>query len=114
VLLLDMSGCDAAQLSGVIELGRCFIQQAMPQSLLTLTDVTHIVVREHSSRELVEFVRENKPYVRAAAVVGVGGLTRSILATTNILTGRSIKAFDTRLKALQWLTSLATDDAEPD
>lgn len=103
-----------AQLSGVIVLGRRFIQQAAPRSLLTLTDVSHIVVREQSSRELVEFVRDNKPYVRAAAVVGVGGLTRSILATTNILTGRSIKAFDTRLKALQWLSSLATDGPEQD
>ncbi len=109
VLLLDMSGCNSAQLAHVIELGRRFIEQAAPNSLLTMTDVTRIIVREQSIHDLVAFVRQNKPYVRAAAVVGVSGLTRSILATTNILTGRAIKAFDTRLKALQWLTSLAAE-----
>ncbi len=105
VLLIDLSEANVTEISTVIEQSRLVIGQAQPQSLLTLTDVTNIVIRDVTTRQIVQFVIDNKPFVRAAAVVGVSGLARSILATTNLMTGRNIKPFDTREQALDWLVS---------
>ena len=106
VLLLDLTAASLADITMVIEESSSIIQRASLHSLLTLTDVTNIVVRDVSTRQLMDFMRGNKPFVKAAAVVGVAGIARSILATTNLVTGRSLKAFETRGQALDWLVSL--------
>jgi hypothetical protein len=105
VLLLDFSKCGPEEVSAVIGLAAPVIRLAGTRSLLTLTDVTDIVVRDASTRQLVDFAGANRPYVKEAAIVGVSGLARSILSTTVILTGRSIQCFDTREGALNWLVT---------
>jgi len=105
ILVLDLSDGNVDDIAKVIDRGSAIIKQAKPKSLVTLTDVTNIVIRSMSTQHMVEFVRSNKPFVKAAAIVGLNGLTKSILSMTNLVTGRNIKPFDTREQAFDWLVS---------
>ena|ERR1700690_2132838 len=106
VLLLDFSNGRAEDVSKVIIQAGPLIQKSSPHSLLTLSDMTNIAVRDISTQQLVSFAKGNAPYVKAAAVIGVSGLARSIMATTVILTRRKFQAFDSRQEALAWLISM--------
>jgi hypothetical protein len=106
VLLLDFSNGKAADVSNIIRQAGPLIQKANPHSLLTLSDMTNIAVRDISTQQLVSFAKGNEPFVKAAALTGISGLARSILATTVILTRRKFPAFDTRQQALDWLISV--------
>jgi hypothetical protein len=104
-LLLDLTNGKRADIVKAITISRPIIRGAPVKSLLTLTDATNIDVSAISTPELVAFVKENKPYVKAAAVVGVSDPARTALATTRILTGRAVMLFDTRTEAMEWLSS---------
>jgi hypothetical protein len=52
-----------------------------------------------------EFVIHNKPYVVAAAVVGVTGLKQVILNAVMKLSGRKLTAFNTLAAAKDWLAA---------
>jgi hypothetical protein len=73
---------------------------------LTLTDITEVAVRDASTSHLVAFMKENRPYVKAAAATGASDLARAILASVRILTGRQLNLFKTRQDALDWLVSV--------
>jgi hypothetical protein len=105
VLLLDFSNCRAEDVSKVIVQAGPLVPKATPHSLLTLSDMTNITIKDFSTRQLVTFAKGNGSYVKAAAVIGVSGLAKSIMATTVLLTKRKILAFGTRQEALDWLVS---------
>jgi hypothetical protein len=71
--------------------------------VLTLTDASDIKVSTLVNQRVSEFMTANKPYVRAAAVIGVSGLASAVLATLRIVTGRQIASFGGREAALRWL-----------
>jgi len=106
VLVIDISNGRGPEIAQVIRTAAPLIRRAEKNSVLTLTDVTNVIVRDIHASELVEFVKDNKPYVRAAAVVGVGDLAGAMLATTRILTGRQLKSFASRREALDWLVGV--------
>jgi hypothetical protein len=108
VLVLDLTNGKKADIVDVIAKATPIVRSAELGSLLTLTDVTHVAVQDVGKTALIEFVAGNKPYVKAAAVTGVSDLAKAILATTRLLTGRAIMAFDSRKEALDWLVSLPT------
>jgi hypothetical protein len=106
VMLLDFSNCQAEDVSKVIVQAGPLIPKASPHSLLTLSDFTNVAIKDFSTRQLVTFAKGNGLYVKAAAVTGVSGLARSIMATTVVLTKRKILAFELRQQALDWLVSI--------
>lgn len=106
VLLLDFSSSRAEDVYKVIVQAGPVIQKAPPHSLLTLSDMTNIQIKDFSTRQMVTFAKGNEFYVKAAAVTGVSGLEKSIMATTVLLTKRKIMAFDSRKEALDWLVSI--------
>jgi hypothetical protein len=106
VLLFDLANGKAADILDVVARGIPIVRNSEPNSLLTLTDVTNLAVQDVAKTELMKFVADNKPYVKAAAVVGVSDLAKAMLSTTRLLTGRNIVSFRTRDEALNWLVSL--------
>jgi hypothetical protein len=50
-----------------------------------------------------EYVASNKPYVVAAAVIGVTGMKQFIYNTVMKFSGRTIMLFDTIEQAKEWL-----------
>jgi len=73
------------------------------ESLLTLT----IIEDMHFSNEIKdlfsEFMKGNKPYVKAGAVVGLSGLQQIVYNGLMKITGRDIRSFSNELIAKDWL-----------
>jgi hypothetical protein len=103
VLSINYAHCDVAQMKAVAEEGHRMIAREMPNSVLTLNDVTGTSFDHESVEALKSKVAANAPFVRRAAVVGISGLQRLIYEAVKLFTKRSIPAFSTREEALDWL-----------
>ncbi len=103
ILLLDFSATRPPEAISIIEHAKGVISSRPENSLLTLTDVTDIRFNDELSQKMKEFTVHNKPYVRAAAVVGVTGLKRIIFNAVLAFSRRNITAFDDRESAKRWL-----------
>ncbi len=107
VTLLHLAGTKPDESIGVIREAQAHLSLQSPKSVLLLTDVTDVVFNQASMAALQEFSRVNTPRIAASAVVGADGLRSVALQTIALLTGRHIRACETREEALEWLTSQA-------
>ncbi|HTG00146.1 MAG TPA: hypothetical protein VK654_06120 [Nitrospirota bacterium] len=105
ILLLDFSSLRANEAIALIEPAKAVISSKPQNSVLTLTDVTDLRFNEELSQKMVEFTTHNKPYVRAAAVVGITGLRQVIYNAVIAFSKRHIATFDTRDDAKKWLVA---------
>lgn len=103
ILYLDFSCCKAEETLQTISHAKELIAKQAEKSLLTLTNVTDARFNETVGREMKEFTAHNRPYVRAAAVVGVTGLKKIIFDAVIAFSGRKLSTFDDLEKAKQWL-----------
>jgi hypothetical protein len=103
VLSISYAHCDVAGLKAVSEEGHRVISREMPNSVLTLNDVTGTSFDQESVEVLKSKVAANAPYVKRAAVIGISGLQRLIYEAVKLFTKRSIPLFYTREEALDWL-----------
>ena len=72
-------------------------------SLLTLTDVTNARFNDEVGDGMKQFSAHNKPYVKAAAVVGITGLKKIIFGAVVAFSKRNIESFDDVEQAKRWL-----------
>jgi len=105
ILHLDFSHCKAAEVLQVIDQAKAVIVTQPPKSVMTLTDVTGTGFNSDVSESMKAFVNHNKPYVAAAAVVGVTGLKQIIFNAVVRFSGRKLSAFDTLDRAKDWLAA---------
>ena len=105
VVLIDLSGCPAAEVASLLVQGRAMIATCAPKTALTLTDVTDARFDDAATHEARTNAEQNAPYVRAAALVGVTGLKKIVYNVVTRMTGRDYKVFATREEALRWLVA---------
>jgi len=103
VILVDASDCTAEEATKLFEAERAVVVASEPKSALTLTDVSRTRFDNATIDSVKETIHVNQPHVKAAAVVGVQGLQKIIFTALITLTGRSLKLFDRREEALDWL-----------
>jgi len=105
ILFLNFSECRAHEVIPVIDQAKLVIRTRPEQSVLTLTDVTNMRFDDRVSEEMKAFTLHNKPYVRAAAVVGVVGIKKIIFEAVMLFSKRKLHAFDNREQAKSWLST---------
>jgi len=105
ILFLDFSGCRAEEVAPLIDRAKTLIAARPEQSLLTLTDVTDMRFDDAVSQRMKEFTAHNKPYVRAAAVVGVTGIKKILFEAVVLFSKRKLHTFDTIEQAKDWLVT---------
>jgi hypothetical protein len=103
ILLLDFSRCTVTDALALIDKAAAAIRTRPEQSLLTLTDVTDMRFDDTVNQRMKEFTSHNKPYVRAAAVVGITGLKKILFQAVMTFSKRKINTFDDRETAKAWL-----------
>ena len=105
ILHLDFSHCKAGEVLQVIAQAKAVIATQPPKSVMTLTDVTEAAFNSAVSEAMKDLVSHNKPYVTAAAVVGVAGLKQIIFNAVVRFSGRKLHAFGSLDEAKDWLTA---------
>ncbi|HEY3448720.1 MAG TPA: hypothetical protein VGK67_20345 [Myxococcales bacterium] len=103
VVLIDGSRLAVEPAKAVFVAARAVVARHAPKSALTLTDVTGMLFDDALVSVVRETIAADEPYVKAAAVVGITGLKKIVINTLVLLTGRPLRTFDTRERALAWL-----------
>ena len=105
ILFLDFSKCSVQEARTVIDDATRVIKARPHQSILTLTDVTDIRFDADLSQRMKEFTVHNKPYVRAAAVIGVLGIKKILFEAVMLFSKRKLHAFNSAEEAKAWLAT---------
>lgn len=105
VLFLNFAGCKTEEILSIIEEGKQVIRSRPAGSVLTLTDVTGTRFDDSVSDQMKEFAAHNKPYVKAAAVIGITGIKKIIFDAVTIFSKRKLQTFETLDLAKEWLIS---------
>lgn len=80
------------------------LTQAQPEnSVLELTDLTDVRFDTDMLSKIREVTTSNAPYVRASAVIGVGGLLHIALDAITRVSRRNVRVFLSKDEALDWL-----------
>jgi hypothetical protein len=103
IIVIDLSGMELRELVAVVTEAKDLIRSQPPGSVLTLTDFTDAQATPAVTRVLKEFAYGNRPFVKAAALVGVTGVMKSIYVAVMIFSSRKIPVFSDREKAVKWL-----------
>jgi hypothetical protein len=93
ILWIDFRGASTQDLEARMKEAASIIRAAPPNSVLTLTLLHGLSYNEETTAIMKDYVSRNRPYVLAAAVVGLDYLRRIVLPL-NRLTGRRLRAFD--------------------
>lgn len=106
IMLLDYSDImDTAQALAEIEKTKALIAQHPPASVRTLTYVRGSRYTAAVIDAMKELVAHNRPYVKAAAVVGMNTLHRIIYRAVITFSRRNIEVFEDLEQAKDWLVS---------
>ncbi len=106
ILLIDFSGLQQTEeILREVEVAREVVAGQRPGSLRTLTHVKGARYTPPVMDALKALTVHNKPYVTAAAVVGMEGLHRVLFRAVVLFSRRNIEAFDTVEEARDWLAS---------
>jgi hypothetical protein len=103
IIFLDFSGCNVQDFSTIINEAEKLIRAEPLNSVLTLTDVTDAKYNLEVTEALIEFVKGNKPFVKAGGVVGLDTIKKVIYNSVMHFSGRNLLAFDDIEKAKNWL-----------
>lgn len=103
ILFLNFSGCGVNEVLSTIDDAAKVIRVQPEGSVRTLTDVTNARFDDRVSEQMKKFTAHNKPYVRAAAVVGITGIKKIIFEAVMLFSKRKIHSFDTLDQAKDWL-----------
>ncbi len=105
ILFLDFSACKAGDVLLVIDKATPVIAARPEKSLCTLSDVTDARFDDSVTQRMKEFTAHNKPFVKAAAVVGITGLKKILFEAVMLFSKRKLHAFETVEQAKDWLAA---------
>lgn len=104
ILAVDLSGIqDTPELRSAVEDIKEVVRQEPEGSILAVTDLTGSAFSLEAVGLMRELAVHNKPYVIAAALLGVPNVARFSLAAIARATGRNIRAFPDEDLAKDWL-----------
>jgi hypothetical protein len=92
-------------INGVINEGVRYIRSKPMNSLYCLTNISGMHFSNEIKEQFQTFVKGNKPFIKASAVVGLSGLQQILYNGIMRITGRDIKSFNTMDEAKDWLVS---------
>jgi hypothetical protein len=106
IILIDMANCVENDVLAIIEAAKKIIRAQPEKSVLTITDVTHTRYNAAVVMAMQQYTRENKRFVKAAAVIGVNAIKKIIFNKILEFSERDMKAFEDANKAKDWLAGI--------
>lgn len=106
ILYLDFSGLkDKEEIFEQIKIFGDFIKSHPHNSLSTLTNLEGMHFNTEIYNAFASYVKENNPYVKYSAVIGMKGLIQIFYKSFVKLTGRNVKVCETKNEAFVALTN---------
>lgn len=106
VVYLDFSNLRSTdEINDLIGKAITEIRRRPLKSVLTLTNIDGMYFNNTIFSVFSKYVRENSPYVKASAVVGMTGLISIMYNGFVKVTGREVKAFRSETDALEYLAN---------
>lgn len=105
ISIVDLSNTKVPQQIEILKDAQKTISAMAPKSALILTDESNAEVNKEAMAVVLNFAKNNTPYVRASAAVGAEKLKSVILTNISTSVGREIKNFDNRTLAMDWLVN---------
>jgi hypothetical protein len=104
IVYIDFSTAKNKQkILDIIEEAKKTIKRNPLNSVLTLTDFTNLRFDSEIVRAIQSYAEENKPYVKAAALVGIIGLQKVVYNVISRITQRELPIYADKQEALDWL-----------
>ena len=108
IALYDFSGIQSDEIAlEIIESAWGFLSDHDPKSVLTLTDVTGSSASFKVGHALFKLARENRPLVKAAAIVGADRSSKVLTELVTGITRRKFGMFADLDEAKDWLVGQA-------
>jgi hypothetical protein len=105
ISLVDLSNGKSDEAIKTLQIAQKKIATMAPKSALILTDETNGEVTKEIVSAIMDFAKNNTPYVKASAVTGAEKLKALLLTNLSTTVGRDIKNFENRSQAMDWLAS---------
>jgi hypothetical protein len=105
ILRVDFSEATPDEILATIIAAKAIILHAPERSVLTLTLTKGARYDTRVSEAMKRYAVQNKPFVKAAAVVGLSGLQQILYSAIIRLSGRTMSTFDDEDDARVWLAS---------
>ena len=80
-----------------------YIRRQLPRSIYTLTNITGMYFNTDIFNRVSVYARQNAPYVKGSAVVGLNGLMQIFYNNFSLISGRNVKAFSSEAEAKEFL-----------
>ncbi|HLN20258.1 MAG TPA: hypothetical protein VK213_04160 [Bacteroidales bacterium] len=95
-----------AEIQLIINEAASYIRSKPRNSVLTLTNIQNMYFSSEIKELFNQFMRGNKPYVKAGTVVGLNSLQQMLYNSLVRLTGREIRSFSNEAAAKDWLAEI--------
>lgn len=106
ILYLDFTGMKDKEEIMKMEREACdWIRGQALNSVLTLTNMENMFFNNDLKKYFEENVKQNGPYVKAGAVIGMTGLISIMYNAFVTVTGRNIRSLKSKEEALEYLAS---------
>ncbi len=106
IYFMDFSGMkDENEIQALIAEGKRHIRTKAPNSVYSLTNIEEMHFSTEIKDLFTDFIKGNKSYIKASAVLGVSGLRQIVFNGVMKITGREIRLFDNAEVAKKWLVS---------
>ena len=106
ILMIDFSHLEQAEeILEVIRVAKQVVAKQPPASVRTLSNVYRARYTPPVMDAIKELAVHNRPYVTAAAVVGMEGLHRILFRAVVMFSRRNMESFDTVDAARDWLAT---------
>jgi hypothetical protein len=93
------------EINSVIAEAKQYIQKQTPSSILALTNLEGMHFNNQIKELFTDFVKGNKPYVKASAIIGIHGLKQIVFNGIMKITGRDLRSFSDIESAKTFLVS---------
>ncbi|HEX2921138.1 MAG TPA: hypothetical protein VHO50_08235 [Bacteroidales bacterium] len=104
IFRIDFSNVDEVnEITEIINEASRYIRSKPFNSVLTLTNIQNMHYSSEIKEHFNQFMKGNKPYVKASTVIGLNLLQQMLYNSLVKLTGRDVRLFSNEQAAKDWL-----------
>jgi hypothetical protein len=106
IFFMDFSNTKLPEeIKAVIQDSQKYIHSQPPNSVRSITTVEGMHFNNEIREMFAVFLKGNKPFMKASAVIGINGLMRIVYSAVMKITGRDTHTFATMEQAKTWLVA---------